>query len=211
MMGATIMVGGEGTITGRQGALAWAPLLEPTDRRAWRAWLEAHHATASGVWLVWPRTGRLRPLDYEAAVEEALCFGWIDGQGAPLDELRSKQYFAPRRPVSAWSSLNRGRIQRLLDAGRVAPAGIAAVERARTDGSWSILAAAERLEVPADLAAALDARPPARRDWEALPPSARRARLSWIALARRAETRSRRVAAVAAGQAPTSSGSRARP
>lgn len=142
-------------------ALDRAPHVEPNDREAWRRWLERNHATATGAWLVWRRSTARRGLDYNAAIEEALSFGWVDGQAAAFDERRSKLYFAPRRARSPWSKLNRERFQRMLLAGRVAPAGIAAVERARTDGSWSILDPVERLEVPADLAAALDGRPPA--------------------------------------------------
>jgi uncharacterized protein YdeI (YjbR/CyaY-like superfamily) len=181
------------------GALDTAPHVHVDDRDAWRRWLEANHATASGVWLVsWrPASGRGR-IDYEAAVEEALCFGWIDGQAATVDAQRSKQYFSPRRPRSPWVSSNRERIARLLDSGRMAPAGIAAIERAKADGSWSILESSERLELPPDLAAALEARPPARDHWEAFPRSVKRGLLAWIALARRDATRARRVEATAA-------------
>jgi uncharacterized protein YdeI (YjbR/CyaY-like superfamily) len=174
-----------------------APLIEVTDREGWRQWLERNHAAKTGAWLVWPRLTASRGLSYDAAIEEALCFGWIDGQAAGVDGERSKQYFAPRRARSPWSGLNRARFQRMLSAGRVAPPGVAAMERARLDGSWSILDQAERLEVPPDLATALAARPPALLNWEARPPSARRADLAWIALARRAETRARRIRATA--------------
>jgi uncharacterized protein YdeI (YjbR/CyaY-like superfamily) len=111
-------------------ALDRAPHVEQNDRDAWRGWLELNHATATGVWLVRFRrsTGR-QGLDYSAAVEEALCFGWIDGQAAGVDEQRSKQYFAPRRPRSHWSKSNQDRFQRMLVAGRVSPAGLAAFER----------------------------------------------------------------------------------
>jgi uncharacterized protein YdeI (YjbR/CyaY-like superfamily) len=113
------------------GALDRARHVELNDRDAWRRWLERNHATATGVWLVRVRrsTGR-QGLDYNATVEEALCFGWIDGQAAGVDEERSKQYFAPRRTRSRWSELNQERFHRLLLAGQVAPAGIAAFERA---------------------------------------------------------------------------------
>jgi len=112
-------------------ALDRAPHVELDDREAWRQWLERNHATATGVWLVRFRrsTGR-QGLDYNSAVEEALCFGWIDGQAAGVDEQRSKQYFAPRRARSHWSILNRERFHRMLLAGRLAPAGLAAAERA---------------------------------------------------------------------------------
>ncbi|HLO35839.1 MAG TPA: YdeI/OmpD-associated family protein [Candidatus Deferrimicrobium sp.] len=181
------------------GALDTAPHVHPEDRAAWRRWLEANHATASGVWFVdWRRSSGRARLGYEAAIEEALCFGWVDAQGARLDEQRSKLYFAPRKPRSPWARTNKARVERLLQDGRMAPAGLAAVERAKADGSWAILDSVDRLEVPADLAAALAERPPARANFDAFPPSVRHGLLGWIALARRAETRERRVVTTAA-------------
>ena len=112
----------------------------PEDREAWRHWLEANHASATGAWLVnWRRASGREAIDYVAAVEEALCFGWVDGQAAPIDDLRSKQYFAPRKAGSPWAKSNRERVQRLSAEGRMAPAGMAVVERAKADGSWSDL------------------------------------------------------------------------
>ena len=117
------------TMPGR--ALDRAPQVELNDRDAWRRWLERNHATETGVWLVRFRRSTGRPgLDYNAAIEEALCFGWIDGQAAGVDEQRSKLYFARRRPRSHWSKSNQERFQRMLLAGRVAPVGLAAFERA---------------------------------------------------------------------------------
>lgn len=179
-------------------ALDHAPLVEPSDRDGWRAWLAAHHDTDSGAWLVTPRRAADRgDLSYDAAVEEALCFGWVDGQQQVVDEQRSKQYFAPRRRGSPWAATNKARIERLLAEGLMAPAGLAVIERARVDGSWTVFDSVERLEVPDDLAAALDARSPARTEFDAFPSSARKQLLAWIALARRPETRATRVAAVA--------------
>jgi uncharacterized protein YdeI (YjbR/CyaY-like superfamily) len=107
-----------------------APLVEPGDRAAWRRWLERNHASATGVWLVSRRRRVDRgDLDYGAAVEEALCFGWIDSQASGVDERRLKQYFAPRRSRSRWSEPNEERFQRMLAAGLVMPAGRAAHER----------------------------------------------------------------------------------
>src|SRR6188508_3132137 len=106
-----------GLQTGRRssmGALDAAPLVEVDDRETWRGGLEANHATSTGAWLVtWRRASGREPIDYEAAVEEALCFGWVDGQAGPLDELRSKLYFAPRKPGGPWAKSNRERIERL--------------------------------------------------------------------------------------------------
>ncbi len=179
-------------------ALDDAPYVQPEDRAAWRAWLEANHATARGVWLVtWrPRSGRVS-VDYEAAIEEALCFGWVDSTGGHLDDERGKLYFAPRKPRSVWAASNKARVERLTRDGRMAPAGVAAIERAKGNGSWSILDAVERLEVPDDLAAALAARPPAAANFAAFPPSARRMLLAWVVTAVRPETRAARVAEVA--------------
>ena len=179
-------------------ALDDAPLVHADDRATWRDWLEAHHATATGAWLVtWrARSGRVG-LDYEAAVEEALCFGWIDSTGGYLDDERGKQYFAPRKPRSPWAATNKARVERLIDEGRMAPAGLAAIERAKANGSWEVLDGAERLEVPEDLAEALGERPPAAANFAAFPPSARKMMLGWVALARRPETRAARITAIA--------------
>jgi len=179
-------------------ALDDAPHVHADDRATWRTWLEANHATARGVWLVtWrQRSGRVS-LDYEAAVEEALCFGWVDSTSGHVDEGRGKLYFAPRKPRSVWAASNKARVERLIHEGRMAPAGLDAIERARANGSWEILGTADRLEVPVDLAAALDDRPPATVNFAAFPPSARRMLLGWIAVARRPETRARRITKVA--------------
>ena len=138
-----------------------APSVHAEDRAAWRAWLEANHAAATGVWLVSWRKGHGPRVEYEDAVEEALCFGWIDSQGGNLDERRSRQYFAPRKPTSGWAATNKARIERLIADGRMAPAGLAAIERAKANGSWTLLDDVEQGRIPDDLAAALAEHPPA--------------------------------------------------
>jgi uncharacterized protein YdeI (YjbR/CyaY-like superfamily) len=175
-------------------ALDDAPLVHADDRATWRAWLEANHATAGGAWLVtWrPRTGHAY-LDYEAAVEEALCFGWVDSTGGHFDDDRGKLYFAPRKSRSVWAATNKARIERLIADGRMAAAGLAAIDRAKANGSWETLDSVERLEVPDDLAAALEAHPPAGANFTAFPPSARKMLLAWVAMARRPETRATRI------------------
>ena len=175
-----------------------APQVHADDRVVWRAWLEANHATAGGVWLV---TARQRSggvgLDYEAAVEEALCFGWVDSTGGVVDDEHGKLYFAPRKPRSAWAASNTARVERLIRDGQMRPAGLAAIDRAKANGSWTILDSVERLEVPNDLAVALERRPPAASNFAAFPPSARKAMLAWVAFARRPETRAERVTTIA--------------
>ena len=175
-------------------ALDDAQLVHADDRATWRAWLEANHATSSGAWLVtWRRRSGRLGLDYEAAIEEALCFGWVDSTAGRVDDDRGKLYFAPRKPRSGWAATNKARIERLLAEGRMAPAGVAAIDRAKANGSWEVLDSAERLVVPADLAAALDARPPAAANFAGFPPSARKQVLAWVALAMRPETRADRI------------------
>ena len=179
-------------------ALDDAPQVHADDRATWRAWLEANHASASGAWLVtWRSSSSRVGLDYEAAVEEALCVGWVDSTGGRVDDERGKLYFAPRKVRSAWAATNKARVERLIAAGQMAPAGLAAIERAKANGSWEVLDSAERLEIPTDLAAALDRQPPAAANFAAFPASARKLLLTRIALALRPETRAERIAKVA--------------
>lgn len=175
-------------------ALDDAPLVQCETAGEWRAWLEGNHATATGAWLVTWRPASGRPvLGYEEAVEEALCFGWVDSRPGRVDDERAKLYFAPRRARSGWSASNKARIERLTAAGRMAPAGLAAVERARANGTWEALDAVERGEIPDDLAAAFAAHPPSVERFAAFPWSVRRAILEWIASAKRPETRAARI------------------
>ncbi len=136
-------------------------------------------------------------LPYEALVEEALCYGWIDGQARTLDDERSMQWFSPRRAGSVWAKSNKERVARLIADGRMTPAGLAKIEAAQVDGTWTLLDSVDALEVPADLAAEFDTYPAARANFDAFPRSARHAILTWIALARRPETRAKRVAETA--------------
>jgi uncharacterized protein YdeI (YjbR/CyaY-like superfamily) len=172
------------------------PLLEPVDRAGWRAWLAEHHAGATGVWLAVGKKGSsVTALRYDDAVEEALCFGWIDSVVRRLDEARFRQLMTPRKPGSIWARSNKERIVRLSERGLLAPAGLAAVEAAKKDGSWARLDEIDALSVPDDLAAALAADPSAERGFQALPGSARKQALYWVATARRPETRAKRIAA----------------
>jgi uncharacterized protein YdeI (YjbR/CyaY-like superfamily) len=179
-------------------ALQDAPFVHADDRATWRSWLESNHATVRGAWLVtWrPRSGRVG-LDYEAAIEEALCFGWVDSTGGYFDDDRGKLYFAPRKPRSVWAATNKARVERLIAAGRMDLAGLAAIERAKANGSWETLDSVERLEVPHDLTAALEGHPPAAANFAAFPPSARKMHLAWVATAQRPETRAARITKIA--------------
>jgi CTP:molybdopterin cytidylyltransferase MocA/uncharacterized protein YdeI (YjbR/CyaY-like superfamily) len=182
----------------RRTTLDTAPHVQAEDRATWRAWLEANHAIEPGAWLVTWRPGSGMPtLDYEAAVEEALCFGWIDSTGGRVDEHRRKLYFARRKPRSVWAASNKARVERLIEAGKMTPAGLASIELAKANGSWDVLDSSDRLEVPEDLRAAFDADPAAAGHWAGYPASLRKQLLGWIAVARRPATRAARVAEVA--------------
>jgi len=174
------------------------PMAGPFDRPGWRAWLIANHATSSGVHLVsWRRGSGRASVGYEEAVEEALCVGWIDSVAGRLDEQRSLQWFSPRRSTSGWARSNKERVERLIAAGLMLPAGLDAIDEAKRNGSWTRLDDVENLVVPDDLAAALVANPPARERWDAFSRSPRRAILDWISQAKRPETRARRIAEAA--------------
>ena len=175
-----------------------AERFEPGGIEEWSAWLAAHHADARGVWLVTHKqaTG-LAAFDYEAAVVEALRWGWVDSTQRTLDEQRSMIWYAARRPGSVWTRRNKQRVAALETAGRMEPPGAAAVEAARASGMWTLMDDVEDLVVPDDLAAALAARPGAREQWDSFPPSVRKQGLGRIVLAKRAETRAARVTDVA--------------
>lgn len=168
--------------------------VHPLTREAWRAWLATHHQRDSGVWLVsYKKATGLARFDYDAAVEEALCFGWVDSKANKLDEARSMLWFAPRKPRTGWSRPNKLRIETMTAAGQMAEAGLAKVRAAQADGSWASLDGVEALEVPADLVAAFERHPGSAQRFEAFPRSAKRGILEWIAVAKRAPTRAARV------------------
>lgn len=163
------------------------------DRGAWRQWLERHAATSPGVWLVYDK-GPQRTLGYDDIVEEALCFGWIDSRPRSLDDYQAMLYIAPRKQRSAWSRVNKARVERLIAAGLMQPAGLATVEAAKASGRWTALDTVEQLTEPDDLRAALDANAAARAQWDGFPRSAKRAILEWLANAKKPETRAVRIA-----------------
>lgn len=168
----------------------------PESRAAWRQWLARNYSRAEGVWMIGFKkgTGRQR-MNYEQAVEEALCFGWIDSKPRRLDDERFMLWFSPRKAGSGWSAPNRRRASRLILAGLMAKPGLAKVRAAKADGSWNKLDSVESLVVPQDLARAMAGA--AARNFDAFPRSAKRGILEWIALAKRPETRARRIAETA--------------
>jgi uncharacterized protein YdeI (YjbR/CyaY-like superfamily) len=180
------------------------PRVRPKSRQAWRAWLEKNHAASTGVWVVYAKKhSGLPSLTYNDAVEEALCFGWIDSKLNPIDENFFMQVFTPRKLKSAWSKLNKTRVERMLAAGRMAPAGLAAVEAAKRSGTWDAMTHVDNLIVPPDLEKALKANPDARRHWGSYTPSRRKGVLYRLAGAKRPETRARYLEDIIENMAPT--------
>ncbi len=173
------------------------PRVEFNDRHAWREWLATHHETSLGVWLVtFKKTSGKSRMNYEDAVEEALCFGWVDSTANRVDESRSMLLYTPRKPGSGWSRPNKKRIDWLIASALMMPAGQAKIDAAKADGSWQILDAVEDLIVPDDLSAALASSPAARQGFERLPKSIQKPLLQWVYTAKRPETRARRIAEI---------------
>jgi uncharacterized protein YdeI (YjbR/CyaY-like superfamily) len=167
------------------------------DAAAWRSWLDRHHASEDPVWVVLAKKGVTEPtsLSWDEALEEALCHGWIDGQRRSRDDTTYLQRFSRRRARSSWSARNVGIVQRLVEEGRMHPAGVAEVERAKADGRWDAAydGPANRT-APDDLAAAVAADPGATAMWDVLTSSNRFAIIHRVEDAKRPETRARRIA-----------------
>jgi uncharacterized protein YdeI (YjbR/CyaY-like superfamily) len=164
------------------------------SRAQWRRWLAKNHQSCCGVWLCYYKKGSGRAsVSYAEAVEEALCFGWIDSKINSLDAERWRQVFTPRKAGSKWSKVNKGRIEQLVAAGRMTKAGLAKIEAAKRDGSWKTLERVDSLEVPEELQKALDAHGTAAKNFAAFSPSHRKQYLYWINDAKRPETRERRI------------------
>lgn len=169
--------------------------VEVQSRTEWRRWLEAHHRQPNGIWLVTYKKAAdpNRFLSYGDIVEEAICFGWVDSLPHTLDAKRSMRLVAPRRPKSAWSAVNKARVESLIAAKKMAPSGLAAVERAKADGSWSKLDGVEALVTPPDLMRELARRGRAAEHFASFPRSSKRIILEWIAGAKTDATRRKRV------------------
>jgi uncharacterized protein YdeI (YjbR/CyaY-like superfamily) len=150
-------------------------LVQPESRGAWRSWLAENHHQSDGCWLVFrKKAAGGSTLFYDDAVEEALCFGWIDSLPRKLDEERHMLLMTPRKPKSPWSKLNKERVEKLESQGCLTQAGIAKIERAKFDGSWTIYDAAESFDYPSDLVRALSENPTAEANFFAFSPSSRK-------------------------------------
>jgi uncharacterized protein YdeI (YjbR/CyaY-like superfamily) len=166
-----------------------------TNRDEWRKWLEENHDSASELWLVYYKVHtKKESIRYEEAVEEALCFGWIDSKVKKIDNEKYMQRYTPRKDGSNWSESNKKRVRKLIEAGQMTPAGMAKIESAKRDGSWDRLDDIDRqIVVPEDLAAALEMNPAAKENFENFPPSSKKQYLWWLKSAKKAETREKRL------------------
>jgi uncharacterized protein YdeI (YjbR/CyaY-like superfamily) len=172
------------------------PIFHAGSREAWRAWLQVNHARERGVWLCSWKSGTGRPAcPYPDAVEEAICFGWIDSTVNTLDDERGLQLMTPRRARSGWTRVNRRRAEEQEAAGRMTDAGRRSIEVAKANGWWTLMEPVEDLLEPDDLAA-LDASPDARTAWNDFPPSSRKQMLWWVITAAKPDTRARRIARI---------------
>lgn len=174
---------------------------EPLDFRdaaEWRKWLRQNHARSQGEWVYMYKRGAARNgLRYQEALDEALCFGWIDGQIRAVDNDRFKQRWTPRRKGSVWSQVNKTKVNRLIAAGRVTEAGLAVVREAKKTGKWQAAYSNQRDDsVPADLVKALRAEPEAWKNFNSFARTYRNMYAGWVLDAKQAETRQRRIAAV---------------
>lgn len=170
----------------------------PASRQAWRQWLQENHRSKGSVWLLqYKKKAGIPTLSWSEAVDEALCFGWIDSTRKTIDEEKFIQFFCRRKPTSAWSKINKVKVERLIAEGLMTAAGYESIETARQNGSWTILDEVEELTIPADLEAAFEARPGSKDFFLSLSRSARKAMLQWLVLAKRPQTRQKRLREIA--------------
>ena len=169
----------------------------PKSRSDWRNWLENHHQTKQSVWLIFYRVSTKIPsLSWSEAVDEALCFGWIDSTKKTIDNERYMQYFTRRKPKSNWSRINKEKVEVLIKKRLMTQAGIKAIENAKDNGSWTILDDVENLVVPKDLKIALSKNTSSKEFFESQSKSKQKILLYWIVSAKRIETRNKRIAEI---------------
>ena len=166
----------------------------PKNREEWREWLAQNHLTEQSVWLVfYKKATKIPTISWSEAVDEALCFGWIDSVKKSVDKDSSIQYFSKRKAKSTWSKINKEKIEKLTEMGLMMPAGIKCVEIAKQNGSWTILDSAEALILPKDFEQKLNTVPEAKDYFFSLSKSMKKNILQWFALAKREETRQKRI------------------
>lgn len=166
----------------------------PSDQQEWRNWLQQNHIEQQSVWLILYKTNSAKfNLSWSDAVDEALCFGWIDSTRRPIDEEKFIQFFSQRKPKSNWSRINKEKIDRLMAEGKITKAGINSIQVAKENGSWTFLDDIEDLVIPSDLVTELSAHSGANEFYQNLSNSIKKQILYWLASAKKEETRSKRL------------------
>jgi uncharacterized protein YdeI (YjbR/CyaY-like superfamily) len=163
-------------------------------RKVWRTWLAKNHEKETSVWLIiFHKKSRQASIYYDEAVEEALCFGWVDSVSNSRNEESSYLYFAKRKPKSNWSKANKDRVEKLTKLGLIMPAGQAMIDLAKQKGTWTALEVVDQLTIPPDMQKLFDKNKTAEKNFLAFPASTRRGILEWILNAKRSETRQKRI------------------
>jgi len=166
----------------------------PTGRQDWRNWLQVNHKTEQSVWVIYYKMkAGIQTMTWSEAVDEALCFGWIDSVRKTVDDEKFIQFFCKRKPTSGWSKINKANVQRLINDGMMTPAGHESIERAKQNGSWKILDEVEELVIPKDLEKAFKTHKGSKAFFVGLSKSVKKMMLQWIVLAKRPETRKKRI------------------
>ncbi len=169
----------------------------PADQKDWRKWLTSNHKKKEAVWLIFYKTKSPKyNLSWSEAVDQALCFGWIDSTKRTIDSTRYKQYFTKRKPKSNWSKINKDKVEMLIKQGLMEEEGYRSIAVARQNGSWTILDEVEALVVPEDLHAAFATVPGAKEYFDGLSKSVKKSLLYWVVSAQRKETRHKRIVEV---------------
>ncbi|SDF45186.1 YdeI/OmpD-associated family protein [Cellulophaga baltica] len=170
----------------------------PKSQTDWRNWLEVNHQLKQSVWLVfYKKSTKVASISWSESVDEALCFGWIDSTKKTIDSERYIQYFSKRKPNSIWSKVNKDKVEYLTSKKLIREAGYKAIETAKANGSWFILDDVEALILPENLKKEFDKREGALEYYESLSKSAKKILLSWIVLAKRDETKQKRIIEIA--------------
>lgn len=170
----------------------------PANRSQWRQWLQKNHQQKQSIWLIYyKKQAGATTMSRSEGIDEALCFGWIDSTARPIDDEKFMQLFTRRKTNSVWSAINKEKVARLVAEGLMMPAGEQSIEIAKKNGSWSILDDVEALKVPRDLTAALKAHPGAKAFFTGLSKTVRKSMLQWLVLAKRPETRQKRIIEIA--------------
>lgn len=170
----------------------------PSDKKKWRQWLQKHHVKKQSVWLIYyKKNSGIPTISWSEAVDEALCFGWVDSKKKPIDEQKYMQFFSKRKTIGTWSKINKEKIQQLIAGGQMTKAGLESVEAAKKNGSWIILDKVEILEIPKDLEKEFKVHPGSKLFFKSLNKSVRKSILQWLVLAKRPETRQKRIREIA--------------